>query len=194
MGMCGGVGGGVGRWVAGGFVVPLVLALTGVSAPVAVAAVGGGACVSPGGGGGGGEDRSAPVGGGGGCAGPRGPQGPKGDRGPKGERGAAGPCADFDSVKALGNQELSAALSRGRAYIGRRTVTGATVGAYVWKDLTTSANPGFPRDACAVSITHTGQRAFVKVLTTGGDVSEISCAYSAAGVTCLLGWQAVVRP
>ncbi|WP_327253586.1 hypothetical protein [Streptomyces sp. NBC_01244] len=100
----------------------------------------------------------------------------------------------MDSVKAQGNQELSAALSRGKAYIGRRTVMGTTVGGYAWKDLTTPANPGFPRDACAVSVTYTGQRAYVKVLTTGGDVSEIFCDYSAAGFACPLGWQAVVRP
>lgn len=192
-------------WVAGGFAVPLALVLTGVSVPVAVAA-GGGSCAKPGGY----DDlrteaaakgaKAAPMAGNG-CPGPRGPQGPrgpKGDKGPRGERGPAGPggpCNDLDSVKALADQELSAALSRGRAYIGRRTVTAmGVVGAYSWKDLTTRANPGFPRDACSVSITYTGGRAYVKVLTHGGDVSEIACDYSATNVNCPLGWQAVVKP
>ncbi|MFE2286830.1 hypothetical protein ACFXDJ_21995 [Streptomyces sp. NPDC059443] len=101
----------------------------------------------------------------------------------------------MDSVRVQSDQELSAALSRGRVYLGRRTVTGTTVGPYSWKDLTTPANPGFPKDACGVSITYNGfYRAYVKVLTTYGDVSEIFCDYSAMGVVCPLGWQAVVRP
>ncbi|MCY0938717.1 hypothetical protein [Streptomyces sp. H34-S4] len=73
-------------------------------------------------------------------------------------------------------------------------MNGTTVGAYVWKDLTVPANPGFPREACGVSVTCTGQRAYVKVLTPGGDVSEIFCDYSATSVTCPLGRQAVVKP
>ncbi|WP_328299571.1 hypothetical protein OG389_18335 [Streptomyces sp. NBC_00435] len=73
-------------------------------------------------------------------------------------------------------------------------MSGTTVGPYYWKDLTTRANPGFPRDACAVSITYTDDRAYVKVLTNGGDVSEIFCDYSAMGVFCPLGWQSVAKP
>lgn len=69
-----------------------------------------------------------------------------------------------------------------------------TVGPYSWKDLTTRANPGFPRDACGVSITYTRNRAYVKVLTHGGDVSEIACDYSPVNIVCPLGWQAVVKP
>ncbi|ATZ25452.1 hypothetical protein SLAV_18020 [Streptomyces lavendulae subsp. lavendulae] len=128
---------------------------------------------------------------GGGCTGPRGPKGPKGDRGPKGERGPAGPhgpCADVDTVSGPGTSEFSAVLSRGRAYVGARSGPTAP---YYWQDLTRARTPGFPRDACGVSVRVGGPRVYVKVLTTGGDIYENSCTTALA---CTLGWTAVVRP
>ncbi|MEU9944907.1 hypothetical protein ACIP46_39565 [Streptomyces lavendulae] len=128
---------------------------------------------------------------GGGCTGPRGPKGPKGDRGPKGERGPAGPhgpCADVDTVSGPGTSEFSAVLSRGRAYVGARSGPTAP---YYWQDLTRARTPGFPRDACGVSVRVGGPRVYVKVLTTGGDIYENSCT---TALVCTLGWTAVVRP
>jgi hypothetical protein len=46
------------------------------------------------------------------------------------------------------------------------------VGAYVWQDLTDAGNEGFPAGACAISISAQGNDAWIKVLTTGGEVWE----------------------
>ncbi|MFJ9342018.1 hypothetical protein ACIRP0_22355 [Streptomyces sp. NPDC101733] len=128
-----------------------------------------------------------------GCAGPRGTQGPKGakgDRGPAGPAGPAGPCVDVAVVAGLApGSEYSAALTRGRAFVGYRpSLTGATV----WRDLTRPLTPGFPRNACSVAVKLAGERVYVKVLTTTGDLYETSC--TAPALACTVGWVAVVKP
>ncbi|MER5935487.1 hypothetical protein [Streptomyces sp. NPDC002054] len=122
----------------------------------------------------------------GGCRGPRGPKGPRGERGPA---GPPGPCADIDSTEGEGDVEFSAVLSKGKAYLGRRSV--APVGQYTWRDLTTYQNPGFPKEACSVSVSTEGRIVYVKVLTTGGDVYENYCTYA---LSCPSGWTALAKP
>ncbi|WP_329381688.1 hypothetical protein OG625_17830 [Streptomyces sp. NBC_01351] len=108
--------------------------------------------------------------------------------------GAPGPCSDIDTVRGAGNLEFSAALDRGRTFIGRRTVNPAP-GPYSWKNLTTAANPGHPRNACSVSIVREATTVRIKLLTTTGDIYENYCTHSAGGVvTCPSGWTAIVRP
>ncbi|MFE6847002.1 hypothetical protein [Streptomyces sp. NPDC057686] len=207
-------------WLAGGFAVPLAIALMGGSVPAASAAGGTAVAVAPGWGGSRCPEPDArtlpapapkaakaanP------CAGPkgdrgpqgpkgdRGPQGPKGDRGPKGERGPAGPhgqpgpCQDIDTTRGESDLEFSAVLHRGRTFLGVRET--APVGAYTWRDLTTALNPGHPRNACGVSVNTVGYTVYVKVLTVQGDVFENQCVYTGTGaLTCPSGWTAIIRP
>ncbi|MDH6545572.1 hypothetical protein [Streptomyces sp. SPB4] len=174
--------------LAAGVAVALLCGLVAVPVPAVAADAGQGQGQGYGYGCGKDDDRALK---GGGCTGPRGPKGPKGDRGPKGERGPAGPhgpCADVDTVSGPGTSEFSAVLSRGRAYVGARSGPTAP---YYWQDLTRARTPGFPRDACGVSVRVGGPRVYVKVLTTGGDIYENSCSTT---LVCTLGWTAVVRP
>ncbi|WP_330297228.1 hypothetical protein [Streptomyces sp. NBC_00503] len=100
----------------------------------------------------------------------------------------------MDTARGQSNLEFTAALSGGKAFLGRRE-TRPSNGPYVWKDLTTAANPGFPRNACSVSLGIDVFTAYVKVLTTTGDVYENFCTYTPAGVlTCPSGWTAIVKP
>ncbi|QES48989.1 hypothetical protein DEJ50_15360 [Streptomyces venezuelae] len=199
----------VGRraWLASGVALPLVLALAGFSAPAMAADLSPssnhGSCdttrvakpaKSVKGAKGGNGAKGAK-------AGKRGTAGPDkngnnagcpGPRGPRGERGPAGPpgpCADIDSTEAEGDVEFSAVLSKGKAYLGRRSV--APVGQYTWRDLSTYQNPGFPKGACSVSVSTEGRIVYVKVLTTGGDVYENYCTYA---LSCPSGWTALARP
>lgn len=201
-------------WLAGGLAVPLALGFTGVpaSATAAVAVVGaqaeafdGWECDDGVKAAGKEEVRATPEVGGDACSGSRGargPKGPPGPRGPKGDRGPAGPpgrpgapgpCSDIDTVRGTANLEFTAALDRGRTFIGRRTVN-PVPGPYSWKNLTTPANPGHPRNACSVSIASEGNTVRIKVLTTTGDIYENFCTHAAGVVTCPSGWTAIVRP
>lgn len=116
---------------------------------------------------------------------------PKAERGPAGPQGPPGPCVDIDTVGVPGSMsgaEYSAALTRGRTYVGYRS---APTGAYAWKDLTNyRQTPGYPRNACGVSV-KVADRVYVKVLTTAGAVFETSCTLT---LTCTLGWAAVINP
>ncbi|WP_214944678.1 MULTISPECIES: hypothetical protein [unclassified Streptomyces] len=106
-----------------------------------------------------------------------------------------GPCADVDTTRGQHNLEFSAALSRGKTYLGRRSLAGQAPGPYVWRDLTRASNPGYPRHACGVSVSTEGNRVFVKVLTTSGDVYENTCTYTPNGALhCNQGWTALVKP
>ncbi|MFJ2597014.1 hypothetical protein [Streptomyces erythrochromogenes] len=192
---------GAGRrlWSAAGLAVPLVLVLGGVSAPVAAADAAGvqesavaEACgkktVSA-------AAKGRPKGAAGArgtaCPTQRGGTKPKAERGPAGPQGPPGPCVDIDTVGVPGSMsgaEYSAALTRGRTYVGYRS---APTGAYAWKDLTNyRQTPGYPRNACGVSV-KVADRVYVKVLTTAGAVFETSCTLT---LTCTLGWAAVINP
>lgn len=125
-----------------------------------------------------------------GCTGPRGPQGPRGPKGDRGPAGPASPCIDLALVAGIApGSEYSAALTRGKAFVGYRP---SSTGAYIWRDLTGSTTPGYPRNACGVAVKLDSGRVYVKVLTTAGDVYETSC--SAPALACTLGWAAVVKP
>ncbi|MFD8632026.1 MULTISPECIES: hypothetical protein [unclassified Streptomyces] len=202
-------------WLACGLAVPLALGLTGVpasasssAAAAAAEAFDGWECDDGARASGKEEVRATPEVGADGCAGtrgsrgpkgPPGPKGPKGDRGPAGPPGrpgtpgAPGPCSDIDTVRGTANLEFTAALDRGRTFIGRRTVN-PVPGPYSWKNLTTPANPGHPRNACSVSIASEGNTVRIKVLTTAGDIYENFCTHTAGVVTCPSGWTAIVRP
>ncbi|MCY0935030.1 hypothetical protein [Streptomyces sp. H34-S4] len=111
-----------------------------------------------------------------GPTGPRGPRGPKGQTGPRGAtgptgpKGATGPCNDIDSYSPSNTEDFHAALVGGVAYAGRATVPG---GAPVWQNISNADNPGFPgRLACGISIAAQGGDAFIKVLTTTGQVYQ----------------------
>ncbi|MEU4359861.1 hypothetical protein [Streptomyces virginiae] len=98
---------------------------------------------------------------------------------------------DIDTAGVPGSMsgaEYSAALSRGRTYVGYRS---APTGAGAWKDLTSNRQtPGYPRNACGVAV-KVADRVYVKVLTTAGAVFETSCTLT---LTCTRGWAAVINP
>ncbi|MFJ3835213.1 hypothetical protein ACWGHM_16085 [Streptomyces sp. NPDC054904] len=160
--------------------VPLALGLATIAAPAAVAAPGTDSVHAPS------DGPRGPQG----AKGPQGPKGPKGDRGPAGPAGPAGPCVDIAVVAgATAGSEYSAALTRGKTFVGYRpTLTGA----YTWRDLTLPVTPGYPRNTCSVGVKLAGERVYVKVLTTAGDIYETSC--TAPALTCTLGWTAVIKP
>ncbi|MDJ0384120.1 hypothetical protein [Streptomyces sp. G-G2] len=209
-------------WLAGGLALPLALGLAMVSAPAMAVASTAGAPTAGGGcyvtsakpvKGPGGDVKktakktaretaketakkrpkaAAPVmnGGGSGCPGPR---GPKGDRGPAGQ---PGPCADVDSAKGPADLEFSAAISKGRTFIGVRK-SQPTPGPYAWKNLTGPKNPGYPKNACSVSVESSGPTVYVKVLTVSGDVYENTCTIAPSvtpALNCQSGWTALVKP
>ncbi|MFD3875725.1 hypothetical protein [Streptomyces sp. NPDC058623] len=154
--------------------VPLALGFATIAAPAAVAAPGTDSVHAP-------------------SDGPRGPQGAKGAKGAKGDRGPAGPagpCVDVAVVAGtVPGSEYSAALTRGKTFVGYRpTLTGA----YTWRDLTLPVTPGYPRNTCSVGVKLAGERVYVKVLTTAGDIYETSC--TAPALSCTLGWTAVIKP
>ncbi|MET9320439.1 hypothetical protein ABZX75_09660 [Streptomyces sp. NPDC003038] len=195
-------------WLASGLAVPLALALMGMSAPATAAAPGadtvvaapatGSDCVTsravdkksmkatpksmkatPK------TMKSAPAAA---CLGGRGSKGSKGARGPA---GPPGPCVDIDTAPAPGPAallaEYSAALRKGRTYVGVRTTP---TGGYRWVDLTRYGTPGYPKYGCGVSIKVT-DRVYIKVLTPAGEIYENSCTLT---LSCTLGWAAVVKP
>ncbi|MET9468004.1 hypothetical protein ABZY44_25000 [Streptomyces sp. NPDC006544] len=85
--------------------------------------------------------------------------------------------------------EYSAALTRGRTFVGYRP---SLTGTITWRDLTRPITPGYPRNTCSVAVKLAGDRVYVKVLTTSGDIYETSC--TAPALVCTLGWAAVVKP
>lgn len=183
-------------WPAGGLAVPLVLVLGGVQAPAAAAVreaapVVAEVCGKTGADAAKGGPKGAAGGRGTACPAPRGGTKPKAERGPAGPPGPPGPCVDIDTVGVPGSMsgaEYSAALTRGRTYVGYRS---APTGAYAWKDLTNHRQtPGYPRNACGVAV-KVADRVYVKVLTTAGAVFETSCTLT---LTCTLGWAAVINP
>ncbi|MGW0395226.1 hypothetical protein ACWDYJ_30980 [Streptomyces sp. NPDC003042] len=124
--------------------------------------------------------------------GPVGPRGPKGDRGPAGPPGTAGPCAAIDTLRGTGNSEFTAAVRGGRTFLGVRTVN-PMPGPYVWRDLSTVANPGHPANACGVTVISEGNVLRIKVLTATGFLFETSCT-TAPALVCPTGWTPLVRP
>ncbi|MFG3038943.1 hypothetical protein ACGFYZ_18810 [Streptomyces sp. NPDC048330] len=65
-------------------------------------------------------------------------------------------------------------LTGGKVFVGRAPSLGGTI---VWQDLTNPTavgtdpgNPNYPAGACAVGYEAQGNHAYVKVLTTGGQV------------------------
>ncbi len=109
-----------------------------------------------------------------GPTGPRGatgPTGPTGATGPTGPTGATGPCNDIDSYSPSNTEDFHAALTGGIAYAGRASVPG---GVPVWQNISDADdNPGFPVGrACGISIAAQGNDAYIKVLTTNGQVFQ----------------------
>ncbi|QQM42206.1 hypothetical protein [Streptomyces liliifuscus] len=80
-------------------------------------------------------------------------------------------CSDIDSVAAGDDEEYSAVLTDGKAFVGQRRYLSSTPpGDYEWEEL--SDNRNYPKNACAISISADGEEAWVKVLTTNGRVYE----------------------
>ncbi|MFE4632317.1 hypothetical protein ACFRJ1_02905 [Streptomyces sp. NPDC056773] len=90
---------------------------------------------------------------------------------------------------AAAGSEYSAALTRGRAFVGYRP---SLTGTPIWRDLTGAVTPGYPRNACSIAVKLAAGRVYVKVLTTTGDLYETSC--TAPALACTVGWAAVVKP
>ncbi|MCY0927975.1 hypothetical protein OTB20_17560 [Streptomyces sp. H27-H1] len=125
-----------------------------------------------------------------GCFNQRGTPGPKGPKGDRGPAGPPGPCVDVAVVAGIApGSEYSAAITRGRAFVGYRP---SLTGAPIWRDLTRPLTPGYPRNACGIAVKLAGGRVYVKVLTTTGDLYETSCTTPA--LACTVGWAAVVKP
>ncbi|WP_327305780.1 hypothetical protein OG730_21560 [Streptomyces sp. NBC_01298] len=112
-----------------------------------------------------------------GATGPTGPTGPTGATGASGTNGATGatgptgPCSDIDSYSPSNTEDFHAALTGGVAYAGRASTPG---GVPVWQNISDADdNPGFPVGiACGISIAAQGNDAYIKVLTTTGQVFQ----------------------
>ncbi|MDD9377467.1 hypothetical protein M8Z33_12525 [Streptomyces sp. ZAF1911] len=106
-----------------------------------------------------------------GATGPTGPTGPTGATGATGSTGATGPCNDIDSLSPSSTEDFHAALVNGVAYAGRAATQG---GVPVWQNISDADdNPGFPVGlACGISIFAHDNDAFIKVLTTTGQVFQ----------------------
>ncbi|MFZ3498875.1 hypothetical protein ACODT5_37635 [Streptomyces sp. 5.8] len=106
-----------------------------------------------------------------GSTGATGPTGPTGATGATGLTGATGPCSDIDSYSPSNTEDFHAALTGGVAYAGRASVPG---GVPVWQNISDADdNPGFPVGlACGISIAAQGNDAYIKVLTTTGQVFQ----------------------
>ncbi|WP_051806851.1 collagen-like protein [Streptomyces sp. NRRL F-2664] len=123
------------------------------------------------------------------CQGQRGPTGPRGPRGPQGEDGqdgATGPtgptgpslCLDIDAVRDNADREFKAVIpGDGNTYAGVRELSagGATVGPWIWYDLTTNPMGNYPAGACGVAISHQANRLAVEVVTQTGQIWETFC-------------------
>nr|WP_018833250.1 hypothetical protein [Salinispora tropica] len=84
-------------------------------------------------------------------------------------------------------------VSDGVTYAGRRRLTPAPPGPYTWTDLSGNANyPG--ESVCGVAISAAGNDAWVKVLTTGGEVWETECATQGQNFTCNNPWVQLTTP
>ncbi|MGW5851482.1 hypothetical protein ACWFQ8_26655 [Streptomyces sp. NPDC055254] len=99
---------------------------------------------------------------------------------------------DIDTVGVPGSMtgaEYSAALFRGRTYVGYRVSANSS---YEWRDLTNlRVTPGYPRTGCGVSVRLGAERVYVKVLTPTGAIHETSCTL---GLVCTVGWSSVINP
>ncbi|MBT2402779.1 MULTISPECIES: hypothetical protein [unclassified Streptomyces] len=114
---------------------------------------------------------AAPAGGHDCLVGPRGPKGDPGEPGRPGPPGPAGPCNDIDSYAPSASEDFHAALTGGVAYAGRAAALG---GVPVWQNISDpDDNPNFPVGrACGISIEAQGNDAYIKVLTTDGQVFQ----------------------
>ncbi|MEV6648967.1 hypothetical protein [Streptomyces sp. NPDC051219] len=120
-------------------------------------------------------------------AGPRGPRPPAPGPVPL-------PCNDLDAVALPRGEEYGAVLVNGRAYAGRRIINVRPPGRFFWQNLTTSRNPGYPRNACGISISAIGLHAWIRVVTTDGRVYETHCDTPRPTLYCDERWVQLVRP
>ncbi|MGW5341425.1 hypothetical protein [Streptomyces sp. HUAS TT3] len=108
-----------------------------------------------------------------GLTGATGATGATGLTGPTGATGATGPslCVDIDSYAPSAEEDFHAALVGGVAYAGRGAALG---GVPAWQNISDADdNPNFPVNrACAISIEAQGNDAYIKVLTTDGQVYQ----------------------
>ncbi|MFD3996815.1 hypothetical protein ACFWSQ_29245, partial [Streptomyces sp. NPDC058583] len=137
-----------------------------------------------------------------GAAGATGPQGPAGADGADGADGAAGatgpqgptgPCSDIDIYDPNGTEDFQVVLHNGKVFAGRAASLGGTP--IVWTDLTNPtavgmdpANPNYPAGVCSVGIEAQGDDAYIKVLTTGGQVYQTHGDVNGANFIWDEGW------
>ncbi|MFJ7960182.1 hypothetical protein ACIQ62_28225, partial [Streptomyces sp. NPDC096319] len=91
-----------------------------------------------------------------------------------GATGPTGPCSDIDIYAPNGTEDAQAVLTGGKVFVGRAPSLGGTI---VWQDLTNPTtvgtdpgNPNYPPGVCAVGYESQNNNAYVKVLTTSGQV------------------------
>ncbi|MDX2563887.1 hypothetical protein PV371_30155 [Streptomyces sp. TX20-6-3] len=111
-----------------------------------------------------------------GPAGADGADGATGPQGPEGPQGPVGPCIDVDGYNPANSREVKAVLSDEVTYVGIRDLI-PTVTQFIWYDLTDPTDhPGYPANACAVSVASQANNVSVQVLTENGEVWETRCA------------------
>ncbi|MGI5484667.1 hypothetical protein [Streptomyces lavendofoliae] len=108
----------------------------------------------------------------------------------------AGPAADrsrschaIDSYAPNKNEEHTVAIVDGRAYAGEWVPHLKTV---VWQDL--SDNKGYPSKACDITISEQGNKAWIKAITTDGQVYETTCNTTGTDFTCNDRWTKLGSP
>ncbi|MBO4205205.1 hypothetical protein GSF22_04155 [Micromonospora echinofusca] len=98
----------------------------------------------------------------------------------------------MDSYAPSNAEEFSAVVSDGVTYAGRRDLQ-PTEGAYTWLDL--SNNDGYPgATVCGVAISSQGNDAWVKVLTTTGEVWQTHCDVPGTTFVCNEDWVQQTTP
>ncbi|MET9695134.1 hypothetical protein ABZY81_43380, partial [Streptomyces sp. NPDC006514] len=95
------------------------------------------------------------------------------DPGPRGEAA----CYDTASLIEQGTRSFKAVLTPGQTWVGVRDLQGpSNHTSFSWHNLTDpTAHPGYPDNACGVTISQQTESVAIDVVTTDGEVFETWC-------------------
>jgi hypothetical protein len=98
-------------------------------------------------------------------------------------------CQAIDSYAPNKNEEHTVAIVDGRAYAGEWVPHLKTI---AWQDL--SDNKGYPSNACDITLSEQGNSAWIKTITTDGQVYETTCDTTGTNFTCNKRWTKLGSP
>jgi hypothetical protein len=98
-------------------------------------------------------------------------------------------CQAIDSYAPNKNEEHTVAIIDGRAYAGEWVPHLKNI---VWQDL--SDNKGYPPKACDITLSEQGNSAWIKAVTTDGQVYETTCDTTGTNFTCNKPWTKLSSP